>query len=182
MSEPNPAPVIPKWLSRTVVALLAVQVALLWTHGSLLQRQHDDIQALREDVQALADSLDQDQDDWDANPIDPHPARWARRPGRGAVRAAYLRAEESGKPPADEGDESLKDLQKDLANVRQSERDAIAKARQDQEKMSISANIEKAEAKARLDAEAEGWKRWVWVAAAAAGLALLVRALYRRRG
>jgi len=179
MSETHPAPVVPKWLSRTVVPLLALQVGLLWTHGSLLQRQHDDIQALREDVQALADSLDQDQDDWDSNDIGPHPARFARRQGGGMVRTAYLRAEESGK---DEGDQELKDAQKDLANTRQSAQDAVAKARATQEKMSISAAIDKAEAKAKLEAEADTWKPWLWVGVAVVAVALLVRAIFRRRG
>ena len=181
MSEPQPDPVIPKWLSRSVVVLLAVQVALLWTHGSLLQRQHDDIQALREDVQALADSLDQD---WDGDEADaqPHPARWARHPGRHPVRAARVRMEEPGKAPADEGDPALKDLKKDLDTVRQSEQDAIAKARDAQEKLSIQANIEKAEAKATREAAADPWKPWLWVGAAAAAAAVMARSLYRRRG
>jgi hypothetical protein len=170
------------WLSRSIVILLALQVGLLWTHGSLLQRQHDDIQALREDVQALADSLDQDQDDWDSNEADTRPARWVRHRGGRPVRAAYLRAEEAGKAPADEGDPALTDLQKDTGRVRQSEQEALAKARDAQEKLSIEANIRKAEAQARLQAEADGWKRWVWGAAAVGILALGARALYRRRG
>jgi hypothetical protein len=177
MSETQPAPVVPKWLSRTVVTLLALQVGLLWTHGSLLQRQHDDIQALREDVQALADSLDQD--DWDSSDIGPHPARFARRQGGGMVRTAYLRAEEAGK---DEGDQELKDTQKDLANARQSALDAVAKARATQEKMSISAAIDKAEAKAKLQAEGDTWKPWLWVGVAVVAVALMVRAILRRRG
>jgi hypothetical protein len=184
MSNPNPAPVIPKWLSRSIVTLLALQVGLLWTHGSLLQRQHDDILALRGDIQALAESLDQDQDGWDSNQVDPdpHPARWAGHQGRGPVRTAWLRTQESGKAPADEGDPALRDLKKEQDTVRQSERDAVAKARDAQEKVSIGANIEKAEAKARLEAEGETWKPWLWAGVGVVVVALLVRALYRRRG
>jgi hypothetical protein len=180
MSEPQPVPAFPKWLSRSVVILLAVQVALLWTHGSLLQRQHDDIQSLREDVQALADSLDQD---WDGDEADtqPHPARWARHPGHHPARAARVRMEESGKAPADEGDPALKELKKDLDTVRQSERDALAKARDTQEKLSIQANVDKAEAKAAREAAAAPWQPWLWVGAAAAAAAVLARSLYRRR-
>lgn len=183
MSDSNPPPVVPKWLSRSVVTLLVLQVCLLWVHGSLLQRQHDDIQALREDVQALADSLDQDDDDKDSNQADPHPARWVRHPhpGRRAVRTGYLRAA-ADPAPADEGDPALKDLQKDTQRVRQSEQEAVAKARDTQEKMSIEANIQKAEAQSRLQAQADGWKPWVWGAVAVAILALGARALYRRRG
>jgi|GEM_PF-376109 ElaB/YqjD/DUF883 family membrane-anchored ribosome-binding protein len=179
MSEPQPDPVIPKWLSRSVVSLLAVQVALLWTHGSLLQRQHDDIQALREDVQALADSLDQDWDDDQADP-QPHPARWARHhQGRAPVRSAYLQAQDPAKAPAEEGDPALK---KDLDSVRQSEQDAIAKAHEAQEKLSIQANIDKAEAKAAQEKAADAWKPWLWVGLSAAAVALLARAVLRRRG
>lgn len=183
MSEPQPVPVIPKWLSRSVVTLLTVQVALLWTHGSLLQRQHDDIQSLREDVQALADSLDQNWDgDESGAETQAHPARWAHRPGHHPVRAARLRTQAPGKAPADEGDPALKDLQKDLDSVRQSEQDALAKARDAQEKLSLQANLGKAEAKADREAAAEPWKPWLWVAAATAAAATLARSLYRRRG
>jgi hypothetical protein len=182
MSEPHPAPIIPKWLSRSVVTLLALQVGLLWVHGSLLQRQHDDLQALREDVQALADSLDQDQDEWDSSGIEPNPARWAGHRGRPAARAAYLRAEESGKAPEGEGDQALTELQKDMDQTRKSERDAVAKARDTQEKMSIQANIQKAEDKARAQADTDSWMPWVWGAVAVSVLALLVRAIFRRRG
>jgi hypothetical protein len=180
MNEPHPAPVLPKWLSRSVVILLALQVGLLWVHGSLLQRQHDDLMALREDVQALADSLDQNEDEWDSNGIGPNPARWAGHRGHRTARAAYLRTEEAGKAP--EGDQALTELKKDTDQVRQSERDAVAKARDTQEKLSISANIQKAEDKARAEAVTHDWMPWVWSAVAATVLALLVRALFRRRG
>jgi ElaB/YqjD/DUF883 family membrane-anchored ribosome-binding protein len=179
MSDSNTPPVLPKWLSRSVVILLALQVGLLWTHGSLLQRQHDDIQSLREDVQALADSLDQDQDDGDSNEADsgpqPHAARWIRRKHKArVVRATYA--------AQDEGDPALKDLNNDQERVRQSERDAIAKARDAQEKLSIQANIQKADAKAQREAQAQPWKPWLWVGGAAAAAILLGRSLYRRRG
>jgi ribosomal protein S21 len=176
MSEPHPAPVLPKWLSRSVVTLLALQVGLLWVHGSLLQRQHDDLMALREDVQALADSLDQGQDEWDSNGIEPNPARWAGHRNHRTARAAYLRAEEP------EGDQALTELKKDMDQTRKSERDAVAKARDTQEKMSIQANIQKAEDKARAQAETASWMPWVWGAAAVSVVSLLVRALFRRRG
>ena len=178
MSDPKPAPVLPAWLSRAVVALLVVQVGLLWTHGSLLQRQHDDILALREDVQALADSLDQDQD-WDSNEADPspHPARWAEHHGGRKARAVLVRT-----ATEDEPDPALKEAKKDLDATRKSQQDAIAKARDTQEKMSITANIEKAEAKARLETESESWQRWIWLGAAVAVAGLVVRAVLRRRG
>ena len=182
MNEPHPAPLLPKWLSRSVLALLALQVGLLWVHGSLLQRQHDELMALREDVQALADSLDQDQDEWDSNSIDPHPARWAGHRGHRTARAAYLRAEETGKAAEGEGDQALTELKKDMDQTRKSERDAVAKARDTQEKMSISANIQKAEDKARAEAVIHDWMPWLWGAVAVSVLALLVRALFRRRG
>ena len=187
MSTPNPAPGIPKWLSRSIVTLLVVQVALLWTYGSLLQRQHDDIQSLREDVQALADSLydEGDQDGLDSTDPRPHPAGWAGRSGprpsrralRRTVRAAFLQAQ-----AADEGDPALRDAKKDLDAVRQSEQEALAKARKVQEQLSVAANIQKAEAKALAEARDESWKLWAWAGAGAAVVAVGARSLYRRRG
>lgn len=177
MSETPPPHPLPKWLSRSIVVLLAVQVGLLWTHGSLLQRQHDDIQALRDDVQALADSLydEQDQDGWDSSgDPKPHPARASSRIRRRAVRAAFRQA-------PDEGDPALKDLKKDLDAVRQSEQEALAKARKAQEQLSVQANIQKAETGARQEPQAERWRLWAWAGTGAAAVAVMVRALYRRR-
>ena len=181
MSNPQPPSVLPKWLSRTVVVLLAVQVGLLWTHGSLLQRQHDDIQALREDVQALTDSLydEEDQDGWDSNQANPnpHPARSKGRRGGQPVPVAFMRA--TGE--ADEGDPALKEANKELDASLKSGKEAVVQARKVQEQLSLSANYEKAEARKRQEAETRTWVPWIWAAVAVALGSMLARSLYRRR-
>ena len=179
MSETRPAPVVPKWLSRTVVTLLALQVGLLWTHGSLLQRQHDDLQALREDVQALAESLDQDQDpdDGDAAGARARPARAVPR-HRGRVRrVAFQQAEAPRDPAADPSDQTAA---QELDAARRSGQEAVAQARDAQEKLSISENARKAEAAAQASAGAR--RTWLWAGAGAVLLVLAGRALLRRRG
>ena len=185
MSEPKPTPVIPGWLSRCVIVLLGLQVALLWTHGSLLQRQHGDILAMREDIQALADSLDQDQDNWDANEAEaPRPARTILRRHHRAkvVRAALLRVADDAKDRADSEDQGLQSLKKDTDAVRQSEQEALAKAHLVQEQLSISENIRKADEKAKLDAATDHWRPWLWAASGLALLGVVARAVLRRRG
>jgi len=195
MSEPTPTPSLPGWLSRTLVVLLVVQVALLWTHGSMLQRQHDDLEALRGDVQALADSLDQDQDGWDADggDQDASPVRRAvPRPSRvrpGSVRAfrrhglrpgrpALLRVQDPAKAPADPEEQQPA---KELDASRKSAQEAVAKARQVQGQLSITENIRKADERAALEGAGSRWLPWLAFGGAAAVLALLGRAWFRRR-
>lgn len=183
MSQSNPVPALPRWLSVSIVLLLAAQVGLLWTHGRMLQRQHEDIQALREDVQNLADDLYEDQDGWDSSEDDPnprpvralrprpHPRAAVRRGGRLAP-AAYLQAQ-------GEGDEATR---KELDATRQSGKDAVAKARKVQGQLSWEENARKAEEKAKLEGAGHSWVTWTWAATGAAVAALAVRALLRRRG
>ncbi len=183
MSQPNPVPALPRWLSVSIVLLLTAQVGLLWVHGSMLQRQHEDIQALRDDVQNLAEDLYEDEDGWDSNDDDPSPrpahAAWTRhhprtasRRGRRAVPAAYLQAQ-------GEGDEETR---KELDSTRQSGKDAVAQARKVQGQLSWTENARKAEEKARMEDAGHTWVTWLWVATGAAVAALAVRSFLRRRG
>jgi hypothetical protein len=176
-----PTPLFSKWSSRSVIALLTLQVGLLWIHGSLIQRQHDDIQALRGDVQALADSLDQDQDDDDTTGA----ARPVRSPvGRhGRVRrVAFQQAPEPPRAAAEPPDPGDSAAAQELEAAKRSAQEAVAKARDTQEKMSIPENIRLADEKARLAAAGKHGPPWPWIGAgAAAVLALWVRA-HRRRG
>jgi len=176
-----PAPTPSRWPGRAVIILLAVQVGLLWTHGSLLQRQHDDILALREDVQALAESMDdsQDPDSWDTTGIQParHPAR---RHGGRTVRVAFQQKEQPARDPdADSGDQAAS---KDLAGSKRSALDALAKARDTQEKLSWTENARKADEQARITAATDTTMRWSWIAAGVLVVALVARAILRRRG
>jgi len=153
---PGPPPGVPKGLSCTIVILLVLQAALLWTHGSLLQRQHDDIQALRDDVQSLADSLDDDssQDPDSAQGDALRPARMkGRRHGGAAVRAVYQGSQ--GGPVA--GSAASKQ-----------DRDAKRAGR---------------EAVANVVTQGHSWRPWIWAGLAAVSLlALATRAQMRRRG
>jgi ElaB/YqjD/DUF883 family membrane-anchored ribosome-binding protein len=190
MNNPNPVTGVPKWLSRTIVALLAAQVALLWTHGSMLQRQHNDLQSLREDVQSLADSLDQEQQDGlddgtgqdgsgsaTADPAVPVPVRQARRPRARHRAPALLRVQDPGKEPSEGGEQAAKEL----ADSRQSGKDAVAKARKTQEQLSITENYRKAEEKAALEGAYKRWLPWIAFGAAAGLAAMVMRAWLNRR-
>jgi hypothetical protein len=187
MNEPRPAPAVPKWLSRTVVALLAAQLGLLWTHGSMLQRQHDDLMALREDVQALSDSLDQEQDGLDDNGgQDSNPAAY---PGAAPAhrvrhlrgrrgRSALLRVQDPAPEPSDAGDQQGA---KDLANVRKSAQDAVAQAHKVQEQLSLTENYRKAEEKAKAEGEFKRWLPWAACLGAVGVAAMMLRGWLRSR-
>ena len=201
MSTPPHAPAVPRWLSVSILALLTAQVGLLWFHGSLLQRQHEEIQALREDVQNLAEDLYQDQEGADPGGGDEgasaQPARaagprmagpWSadlrlsRRPRTGrAARTAWIQAQGVGTAPADEGDPTLKDAQKDLAAAQQSGQEAVAKARKVQDQLSWSVNAQKAEEAAKIQEAQDKGRTWMWAATGLAMAALMVRLKLRRR-
>jgi hypothetical protein len=91
------------------------------------------------------------------------------------MRVAMRRAE----PPEPDEDKALK---KDLEATRQSERDAVAQARDVRQKLSIEENLRKAEEKAKLEAAGKSWPPLVWAALGVALVALLVRSWQRRRG
>jgi hypothetical protein len=186
MSTPRQAPAVPRWLSASILALLTAQVGMLWFHGTMLQRQHEDIQSLREDIQTLAEDLYQDQDGTDQGGgeegASAQPARMARRhrPGRTA-RVAWIQAQGAGTAPADEGDPTLKDAQKDLATVQQSGKEAVAKARKVQDQLSWSVNAQKAEEAAKIQETHEKGRTWMWLATGLAMAALMIRLSLRRR-
>jgi hypothetical protein len=175
MSEPKPTVRISPWLGGSVLTLLVLQLGMLWLQGSMVQRQRQDIQGLREDVQAMSDSLDEDSQSGDS-PADGRlsPARLRshrRRPAR-AVRAAYFQ---------EQGDQQEADARKDLDKTMASAKEAVAKARDTQQKMSISENIRKADEKAKVEAEGQKFRPWLWGAAAVALLLMVARSL-RKRG
>jgi hypothetical protein len=162
------------------VILLVLQLGLLWTHGSMLQRQHDDLQALREDVQDLADSLDQDQDqqDWDttgaARPARMRPGLRAHRPFGGLVRARH-------QAPAADPDSGDRAAAQELDASRRSAQEAVAQARDTQQKLSVPEAFRKAEARSALNAAGAG-RRWLWGLAVALLALTGLRAVLRRRG
>jgi hypothetical protein len=191
MSTPPRAPAVPRWLSASILALLASQVGLLWFHGTMLQRQHEDIQALREDIQYLAEDLYQDQEGADpgggdegasAQPVRSSGPRLARRSrARRAARIAWIQAQGGGAAATEEGDPALKEAQKDLAAVHQSGQEALGKARKVQDQLSWSVNAQKAEEAAKIQEAQDKGRTWMWAATGLAMAALMVRLKLRRR-
>jgi hypothetical protein len=184
--EPKPAPSIPRWLSRTVVTLLAAQLALLWTHGSMLQRQHEDLQSLRDDIQALSESLDQEQDGWDDgsgqdgnSAADPAlvPARRLRHLRARKGRPALLRVQDPGEQPSGSDQQAAKDL----ADSLKSGKDAVAQARKVQSQLSIEENYRKAEEKAKAEGEFKRWLPWAAFLGAVGAGAMMLRGWLRTR-
>jgi len=182
-STPDPAPGCSgpsPWLGRSIVILLILQLGLLWTHGSMLQRQHDDLQALRADVQDLADSMDQDQDpqDWDttgaARPARMRPGLRAHRPVGGLVQARH-------QAPAADPDPGDRAAGQELDAARRSAQDAVAQARDTQQKLSIPEAVRRAEARSALNAAGVS-VRWFWALGAVLVALAGFRAFLRRRG
>lgn len=173
MSEAKQTLRVSPWLGGTVLTLLVLQMGLLWIQGTMLQRQHEDLLGLREDVQAMAETLDQEPGAGDAEGGAPSPARWrVRRQRRGPVRAAWLQSE----PDEDQR------ARKELEASKQSSREAVAKARDTQEKLSITEAIRRADDQAKVDAAAHKARPWLWAGAGLALLAMVIRAVLRRRG
>lgn len=171
MNEPQPRPSVPSWIQGAVLVLLAAQVGMLWMHGSMLERQHADLRSLREDVQDLAESLDDFQgslDDTGSGDLRPSRLR-SRRPH---PRIHRIRMEE---PDPEEAQRQR------VEDQRKAEKEAVAKARDVQEKLSLEANARKADEKAQVEAKAHPFRRLGWIGAAVVVLALLVRAWLRRR-
>jgi hypothetical protein len=173
MSEPSNNGGLPRWAVGAVVALLAFQVGLLWMQGSMLERQHGDLQSLRQDVQDLSDSLDQftgsfDQEDSGDGYLRPSRHRIRHR-APGLVR---VQDKEGG-----EGE----GVKKELEEQRKSEKDAVAKARDVREKLSIEENARKAEEKAKLEAESHKYRPLIWGGVVVALAALFLRSWMRNR-
>jgi len=171
MNESAPRTGLPRWLGAAVLALLGFQVALLWMQGSLLERQHGDLVALRQEIQDLAESLDAAQGAYDGGGDGAlRPSRRTVRGGRALARVVLQETEKDGGVP------------KELADQRKSEREAVAKARDVQSKLSIEENARKAEEKARVEAETHKYRPLVWIGVVVALGALFLRSWMRNRG
>jgi hypothetical protein len=173
MSEAKQTVRVSPWLGGAVLTLLVLQMGLLWIQGSMLQRQHEDLLGLREDLQAMAETLDQEQGAGEAEGGAPSPAhRRVHRQRRAPVRVAWLQ----GEPDEDQR------AKKELETSKQSSRDAVAKARDTQQKLSITEAMRRADDQAKVDAEVHKARPWLWAGAGLALLAMVIRALLRRRG
>ena len=70
---------------------------------------------------------------------------------------------------------------KDIEDANKSARDAVAKAREDQHKLSISENYRKGQEERKVQEAQYEWTRWVWAALAFLILAFAVRAWVIKR-
>jgi len=189
MSDQRPIVRISPWLGGGVLTLLVLQLGLLWLQGSLVQRQREDILGLREDVQAMAESLEDDpqgQAESEGRPIPvrlrAHVRTHARHRVR-LVRAAWFQAKTDDDDKANGGKaDELDAARRDLDRSKQSTKEALDKARDVQDKLSITENIRKAEDKAKVMAEGQQLRPWLWAGAGLALLAMIARPLLRRRG
>lgn len=177
--------------------LLAANLGLLWVQGAQLNRQHQTLRQLHSDIEDLTDALDSytngdgsdpgdgTYQDSEGNPWAPAARRHAHA-ARALVRARYQdpdAAPSNGSSPAHPAEQDQMDQgRKDMEDANKSARDAIAKAREDQSKLSIEENYrkgqqERAEQEARYE-----WTRWVWAALGLLIVAFLVRAWIIKRG
>jgi vancomycin resistance protein YoaR len=146
--------------------------------GSMLERQHGELVSLRQDVQDLTESLEAFQGNFDQGAdAEVRPSRL--RMHRPAHRGPATRSAQRVRLDEPEGGEAVR---KELADQRKSERDAVAKAREAQSKLSISENARKAEEKAKLEATTNRWRPLVWGGVVVALLAIVVRSWLRNRG
>ena len=156
----------------TIPALLGLQLAMLWIQGAQLHRQNQVLQALREDIQALTESIEAGQG----------PASY--EDDGAAVPASFLPrpAQKKGEKVAVLGvQEEQEAASKDLQASRESAQKAVKDAREAQSKLSIEENARKAEEAKKVQAATDSWQRWAWGALGLAAVALVVRAVIRRR-
>jgi len=176
-------------------ALLAANLGLLWVQGAQLNRQHDTLRQLHSDIEDLTDALDAytngDGGDGSSDSQDGSGAVWApaarahaRRHAQ-LVRARYQEPQSSSAQPANPPAEQdpMDQGRKDMEDANKSARDAIAKAREDQHKLSISENYRKGQEERKVQEAQYAWTRWVWAALGFLILAFVVRAwIIKRNG
>ena len=185
------------WL---LACLLAANLGLLWVQGAQLNRQHQSLRQLHTDIEDLADAIDaytngdngdsgdggNSQQGGDANVW--APARHRVRPGH-APRARLLQASfqdpdaapQSSSQPAQEPD-AMDQGRKDQIDANKSAKDAVAKARDTQEKLSISENYRKGQEERKIQEAQYEWTRWVWLGLGILVVVFLIRAWIIKRG
>jgi hypothetical protein len=180
-------------------ALLAANLGLLWVQGAQLNRQHDTLRQLHSDIEDLTDALDAytngDGGDGSSDSQDGSGAVWApasrhhARRHANLLRASYqdpdAAPQSSPPPPANPPAEQdpMDQGRKDAEDANKSARDAVAKAREDQHKLSISENYRKGQEERKIQEAQYEWTRWVWAALGFLILAFAVRAwIIKRNG
>lgn len=174
--------------------LLAANLGLLWVQGAQLNRQHDTLRQIHSDIADLTDALDayaNGGDDGSGDPQDNGGAVWApaaRHHGRHhatLIRARYQEPQSSSAQPANPPAEQdqMDQGRKDIEDANKSARDAVAKAREDQQKLSIEENYRKGQEERKVQEAQYAWTRWVWAALAFLIVAFAVRAwIIKRNG
>ena len=166
-----------------IAALLVAQLGLLWLHGALLHRQQAQLVQLHEDIQDLADALDA-QTEGDSGDNGDN-SDWAPAHARGhhaRLRRAHLRLrQEEPKAPENRDSDAAEEAQrKELEASRQSGKEAVAKGRDLNQKLSIQENYRKGQEQRAVQEAKYEWTRWVWLAVFIVVLAFGVRAYARR--
>ena len=179
----GPAPLFPRGLAWAIVLLLSLQLGLGYLQGALLHRQHAELQSLRADIQDLADAID----DSTGNSGGEVNGGRSLRPGRGPLQGAraprLVKTSHVVLDPGPEDEDKLDEKnRKEMKEVQDSAKKAVADARKAQSQLSLSENARKAEEKAKLEAAQSQWQKGALAATALVVLALLLRAWWRRRG
>ncbi len=192
----SPQPRQSGWVQSALVAVLAAQVGLLWLHGGLLNRQHSEMQAMRQDIQDLTEALDSSASDYGQIPEEGsfQPASSGQSTNQGSngrhqrhQRHRHPRIQtvshvnfilQDTQDNAPEGqDPTIKDVQK----TRDSEKKAIADARDIRQKLSIEENIRKADEKKKVEAATSSFYPLVYWAMGIGLLAFIVGRVWRAR-
>lgn len=186
----------PVWIQAALVAVLAAQVGLLWLHGGLLNRQHGEIQALRQDIQDLTEALDDSAGDQarapEAGSLQPTASgqlenrfRHQRRPYRQPHRNPRLQTISHSnfilQDAQDNAPEGQDPTMKDLQNTRDSQKKAVADARDIRQKLSIDENIRKADEKKKVEAATSSFYPLIYWAMGIGLLAFIVGRVWRAR-
>ncbi len=190
----SPQPRQPAWIQSALVAVLAAQVGLLWLHGGLLNRQHTAIQAMLQDIQDLTEALDDSADNADQTPEQGsfrpassdfranqprrrHFQSHRMRPRLQAVNTIHFVLQDAQDNAPRGEDPTMKDLQ----NTRDSQKKAIADARDIRQKLSIEENARKAEEKKKVEAATSSFYPLVYWAMGLGLLAFIVGRAWRAR-
>lgn len=155
----------------TIPAFLALQLGLLWIQGAQLHRQNQVLQGLREDIQALTESLDAGQGPVSSEDEGPAVPAGFLPKGQAQKKVAVLGVQEEQEAAA-----------KELQASRESAEKAVKDAKEVRSKLSIEENAKKAEEARKVQAATSSWQRWAGWAMGLVVLALVTRAILRRRG
>ncbi len=195
-SGETPPPRQPLWPQAALVAVLTAQVGLLWLFGGLLNRQHGEIQAMRQDIQELTEALDNGSFEQgqapeegrfqpaSSSPLDPLNHR-PHRPHRRHHRRRHLQATSNLHVVLQDKQDNAPDKQdptmKEMQEVRDSSKKAVADARDIRQKLSIDENIRKADEKKKVEAATKSFYPIIYWAMGIGLAAFLIGRVWRAR-